>query len=97
MKIQTTEYGLCTVKKQTYQNNNNLALSLVDADGIPVTNISTNIMPLSEGLFCANIHNMGITLWSDIEKSNLFEYTGDAVDSGFCNYPIFKLVANDVL
>ena len=96
MKINTTEYGVCDVKVAKYQNNDNLFLSLVDAEGMPVTNISTNIMPLLDGHFAMNIHNMGKTLWEDIEKSNLFEYTGDAVDSGFCNYPIFKLVTSDV-
>jgi hypothetical protein len=33
MKIQTTKYGLCTVKKHKYQTNGNLGLSLVDEDG----------------------------------------------------------------
>jgi hypothetical protein len=92
MKIQTTKYGLCTVKKHKYQTNGNLGLSLVDEDGCPITYISTNILPLAENEFCANIFNIGSTLWNDIATSGLFEKTGEKVPSGFCEYPVYKLV-----
>ena len=94
MKIKTTHYGLCTVKKQKYQNNGNLALSLVAEDGCPVTNISTNIFAMGENEFCANIHNMGLTLWNDILGSGLFESTGEWVPSGYADYPVYKVVGD---
>ena len=57
MKIKTTHYGECILKKQKYQNNGNLALSLVGQDGFPVATITTNIFAMEENTFCANIHN----------------------------------------
>ena len=41
---------------------------------------------------CANIFNIGKDLWNDIMASGLFEPTGGTVQSGFCNYPIYKLI-----
>ena len=92
MKILTTNYGLCSVKKQKYQNNGNLALILVDETGQPVSNISTNVFTMGENEFCANYYNMGATLWNDIVTSGLFEQTGEKVPSGYCEFPVCKLV-----
>jgi len=94
MKIQTTNYGLCSVKKHKYQTNGNLALSLIDEDGCPVTYISTNVFPMGENEFCANYYNMGATLWNDIANSGLFEQTGEKVPSGYCEYPVCKLIVD---
>jgi len=94
MKIQTTNYGLCSVKKDKYQTNGNLALSLIDEDGCPVTYISTNVFPMGENEFCANYYNMGATLWNDIATSGLFEQTGEKVPSGYCEYPVCKLIVD---
>lgn len=94
MKIQTTNYGLCSVKKHKYQTNGNLGLSLIDEDGCPVTYITTNIFPMAENEFCANIFNIGATLWNDIANSGLFEQTGEKVPSGYCEYPVCKLIAD---
>jgi len=92
MEIKTTNYGVCKVKKQKYQNNGNLALILIDETGQPVSNISTNVFPMGENEFCANYYNMGATLWNDIATSGLFEQTGEKVPSGFCEYPVCKLL-----
>jgi hypothetical protein len=92
MEIKTTNYGICSVKKNKYPNNGNLALSLIDETGCPVTNITTNIFPMAENEFCANIYNIGVTLWNDIVASGLFEQTGEKVPSGYCEYPVCKLV-----
>jgi hypothetical protein len=35
---------------------------------------------------------MGATLWNDIVASGLFEQTGEKVPSGYCEYPVCKLV-----
>ena len=94
MKIKTTHYGECILKKQKYQNNGNLALSLVGQDGFPVATITTNIFAMEENTFCANIHNMGHTLWNDIVGSGLFESTGEWVPSGFAEYPVYKVVGD---
>ena len=94
MKIQTTNYGLCSVKKHKYQTNGNLALSLIDEDGCPVTYITTNIFPMEENTFCANIHNMGHTLWNDIVGSGFFESTGEWVPSGYAEYPVYKVLVD---
>lgn len=92
MEINTTNYGVCKVNKHKYQTNGNLALSLVDETGQPVVYITTNIFPMSEDEFCANYYNMGATLWNDIVASGLFEQTGEKVPSGYCEYPVCKLV-----
>jgi hypothetical protein len=92
MEIKTTNYGVCKVKKFKYQTNGNLALSLVDETGQPVVYITTNIFPMAEDEFCANYYNMGATLWNDIVTSGLFEMTGEKVPSGYCEYPVCKLV-----
>jgi len=92
MEIKTTNYGVCKVKKHKYQTNGNLALSLIDETGQPVVYITTNVIPLAENEFLGNVNNMGSTLWNDIVASGLFEETGEKVPSGFCEYPVCKLV-----
>lgn len=92
MEIKTTNYGICSVQKVKYPSNGNLALSLIDETGSPVINITTNISPMAENEFCANIHNIGVTLWNDIVASGLLEETGKKVPSGYCFYPVCKLV-----
>ena len=93
MDIQTTKYGLCILEIGNYGNNGNLSLNLVHECGEPICNISTNIIPLvSENEFCANIFNIGTTLWNDIIASGLFQPTGDTVQSGYCEFPIYKLI-----
>jgi hypothetical protein len=82
------------VKKHKYPNNGNLALSLVDETGQPVVNITTNVFPMGENEFCANYFNMGATLWNDIASSGLFEQTGEKVPSGYCEYPVCKLIVD---
>jgi hypothetical protein len=47
---------------------------------------------MGEDEFCANYFNMGATLWNDIVASGLFEQTGEKVPSGYCEYPVCKLV-----
>ena len=96
MKINTTQYGVCDVVLDTYKSNDNLAVKLVDADGMPVVFISTNIIPLMDGQFCANNNNIGFTLWNDIMQSGFFKDTGETVGSGYCTYPIMELVTSDV-
>ena len=92
MEIKTTDYGICSIKKNKYPSNGNLFLGLVDETGQPVANITTNVIPLAENEFLANVNNIGPTLWSDILASGLFEETGEKVPSGFCEYPVCKLV-----
>jgi len=93
MDIQTTNYGVCIVKTGRHTNNGNLYVSLVHECGEPITNISTNIIPLvAEDEFCANVNNITPSLWQDILASGFFQATGDTVQSGFCEYPIYKLV-----
>lgn len=92
MEIKTTNYGICSVKKSKYTSNGNLALILIDETGCPVTNITTNIFPMGENEFCANYFNMGAALWNDIVASGLFEQIGEKVPSGYCEYPVCKLV-----
>ena len=93
MDIQTTRYGLCIVQLGTHMNNGNLYVKLEHECGEPIVYISTNIIPLAgKDEFCANIFNIGKDLWNDIMASGLFEPTGGTVQSGFCNYPIYKLI-----
>jgi hypothetical protein len=67
---------------------------LVDETGQPVVNITTNVFPMGENEFCANYFNMGATLWNDIASSGLFEQTGESVPSGYCEYPVCKLIVD---
>ena len=92
MEIKTTNHGICSVKKNKYPSNGNLFLGLVDETGQSVANITTNVIPLAENEFLANVNNIGPTLWSEIVASGLFEETGEKVPSGFCEYPVCKLV-----
>ena len=92
MEIKTTNYGVCSVKKNKYPSNGNVFLGLVDETGQSVANITTNVIPLAENEFLANVNNIGPTLWSEIVASGLFEETGEKVPSGFCEYPVCKLV-----
>ena len=92
MEIKTTDYGICSIKKNNYPNNGNLFLGLVDETGQSVANITTNVIPLAENEFLANVNNIGPTLWSEIVASGLFEETGEKVPSGYCEYPVCKLV-----
>ena len=92
MEIKTTNYGICSVKKNKYPSNGNLFLGLVDETGQSVANITTNVIPLAENEFLANVNNIGPTLWSEIVASGLFEETGEKVPSGYCVYPVCKLV-----
>ena len=94
MEIKTTNYGVCKVQKHKYQNNGNLAMSLVDETGQPVVNITTNVFPMGENEFCANYYNMGATLWQDIVASGLFKQTGETVPSGHCDYPVCVLLVD---
>ena len=92
MEIKTTNHGICSVKKNKYPSNGNLFLGLVDETGQSVANITTNVIPLAENEFLANVNNIGPTLWSEIVASGLFEETGEKVPSGYCVYPVCKLV-----
>ena len=92
MEIKTTDYGICSIKKNKYPSNGNLFLGLVDETGQSVANITTNVIPLAENEFLANVNNIGPTLWSEIVASGLFEETGEKVPSGYCVYPVCKLV-----
>ncbi len=94
MEIKTTNYGVSKVKKHKYQNNGNLALSLIDETGQPVVNITTNVFPMNENEFCANYYNMGATLWQDVVASGLFKQTGETVPSGYCDYPVCVLLVD---
>ena len=83
MKINTTQYGVCDVVLDTYKSNDNLAVKLVDADGMPVVSISTNIIPLMDGQFCGNKNNIGVILWNDIMQSGFFK-DGDDIRRFIC-------------
>ncbi len=93
MEIKTTRYGLCLVELGTHMNNGNLYVSLVHECGESIADISKNIIPLiAKDEFCANIFNISESLWNDIMASGYFESTGENVVSGYCDYPIYKLV-----
>jgi len=92
MEIKTTNYGVCTIERGNYPSNGNMWLKIVDSTGQPVQMITTNIIPMGEDEFCANYYNMGATLWKDVVASGLFEISNQLVPSGYCEYPVCKLV-----
>jgi hypothetical protein len=67
-------------------------LGLVDETGQPVANITTNVIPLAENEFLGNVNSLSPELWNDIVASGLFEVTEELVPSGYCEYPVCKLV-----
>ena len=92
MEIKTTNYGVCVIERGNYPSNGNMWLKIVDKTGQSVATITTNVIPLAENEFLGNVNNMGATLWNDILASGLFEQTGEKVPSGYCEYPVCKLV-----
>ncbi len=90
MKVNLKEYGLCDVVKNEYPNGN-LALSLKDAYGSPIASVSTNIIPLFDNEFVLDVNNLSLIL-DEVLASGLFQDTGDKVQSGFVEYPIYRLV-----
>ena len=91
MTVKTTDYGVCKIYVNRYPSNGNLALSLKDECGLPITNITSNIVPLDENLFCLNINNMTDTLLADLLETGWFEATGEHFQSGFCEFPVYKV------
>jgi len=89
MQISLKEYGLCDVVKNEYPNGN-LALSLVDAYGSPIARITTNILPLFDNQFALDVNNLSLIL-NEVLASGLFKDTGDRIQSGFVEYPIYTL------
>lgn len=90
MKVNLKEYGLCDVVKNEYPNGN-LALSLKDEYGSPIASVSTNIIPLFDNEFVLDVNNLSLIL-DEVLASGLFQDTGGRVQSGFVEYPIYKLV-----
>lgn len=77
-----------------YQNNDNLALSLVTDNGIPFSRLSVNIDSLPDGWCAIDTNNFpeGEEL---ILKYHLGNKVGE-IGSGFCKYPIYEMNMEEV-
>ena len=77
-----------------YQNNDNLALSLVTEDGEPFSRLSVNIDSLPDGWCAIDTNNFPDSIGL-IERYKLGERIGE-ISSGFCTYPIYEINMEEV-
>ena len=77
-----------------YQNNDNLALSLVTEDGEPFSRLSVNIDSLPDGWCAIDTNNFPDNIGL-IERYKLGERIGE-ISSGFCTYPIYEINMEEV-
>jgi hypothetical protein len=85
-----TKYGWATAKIGRYSNGH-VGIQLFQ-DGMPLVKISanlpdTNIEPRE---FHFNSNDAG-SMKEDVLKSGHYEDTGNVYNSGWCEYPVFKL------
>jgi len=85
-----TRYGLATAKIGRYTNGH-VGIQLFQ-DGIPLVKISANLpdTDIEPREFHFNTNDAG-SMKEDVLKSGHFEDTGKVDNSGWCEYPVFKL------
>jgi hypothetical protein len=85
-----TEYGWATAKIGRYPNGH-IGIQLFQ-DRIPLTKISANLADtdIDSREFHFNSNDAG-SMKEDVLKSGHFEDTGKVDNSGWCEYPVFKL------
>jgi len=76
---------------ESYANNHNVAIELVDTgDFMSFATITTNIEKLPKGYACIDTNNYP---WATdfLVENDLGYPTGTYMVSGFCTYPIYEL------
>lgn len=90
-----TDYNIRLIEKH-YASNGNLALEAYTDEGEPFAMISTNIegaLTPAEGKdhICLDDNNLPIKSFDNLMNAGVLIPTGRHVQSGFCNYPIYKV------
>ena len=90
-----TDYNICLIEKH-YASNGNLALEAYTDEGEPFAMISTNIegaLTPAEGKdhICLDDNNLPIKSFDNLMNAGVLIPTGRHAQSGFCNYPIYKV------
>ena len=85
------------LQRNTYANNNNIAIDIVciDKNGEhePWCNLTTNIIPLANNLAVIDTnHLQGSNVLDVLVNEGLLKETGKGVRSGFCVYPVYEIV-----
>ena len=85
-----TRYGSATAKIGRYTNGH-VGIQLFQ-DGMPLVKISANLQnaDIESREFHFNTNDAG-SMKEDVLKSGHFEDTGKVDNSGWCEYPVFKL------
>jgi len=86
-----------TLQKDEYRNNGTLAVSMNDKDGelYGVLTVNLNHPMQSESMAFLDENNMpGIGKW--IERHKLGVFTGVKASSGFCVYPLYSIVTDNL-
>ena len=85
-----TKYGWATAKIGRYSNGH-VGIQLFQ-DGMPLVKISTNLPDtnIEPREFHFNSNDAG-SMKEDVLKSGHFEDTGKVDNSGWCEYPVFKV------
>lgn len=83
-------------KVEHYASNGNLALQAYTAEGEPFAMISTNVegaLTKEEGKdhICFDSNNLPAKLFDVLVKAGVLTHTGRWAQSGFCQYPVYKV------
>jgi hypothetical protein len=93
MKLYTFNGHRVYLEKDSYRSNGTLAVLMYNEDGEPFGNVTVNLNhPLQSGdLAFLDENNMpGIGRW--IERNGLGSFTGVRACSGFCTYPLYRIL-----
>lgn len=73
----------------SYRNNGNLYIGLVDEEGFPYADLTVNIEALRDNMAAVDTNNCP---WAEkfIEDNGLGVKTGYNLGSGFCRYPVYE-------
>lgn len=90
-----TDYKIW-LKEEHYASNGNLALEAYTDEGEPFAMISTNVegaLTKTEGKdhICLDDNNLPLKSFDNLMKAGVLTPTGRHAQSGFCNYPIYKV------
>lgn len=84
------------LKEEHYASNGNLALEAYTKEGEPFATISTNVegaLTKEEGKdhVCLDTNNLPAKLFDGLVKAGVIMHTGRWAQSGFCQYPVYKV------
>lgn len=85
----------CTVLISHYTTNNRTAIALNDAkDGMPIASLSVNLVdePVQEGEVVIDTNNCGQEAVQILMEAGIIGEQLRTAQSGFCTYPVHKLL-----